>query len=242
MDEMESEKPIKLVLIGSQGSGKTCIALRRVENYYVDGALTTIGVEYNKDYINVNGMNRTLHIYDTSGQEMFKSLSRSYLRETDGLLIVYDVTKRETFNDIPYWIKFVKDVIELPVTILVANKCDRPYVLTEEEELFNRKLNESRGKLQHYRSNVNTLQNTEFSNYYRPRVVTHEEGVKLADENHILYMETSAKSGEFIDETFITLVTNVLNKQKLRNDILEDKDKVYSWLVHLVDSTRSSCC
>eukprot|EP01095_Lingulamoeba_sp_RSL-Kostka_P005503 TRINITY_DN1683_c0_g1_i1.p1 TRINITY_DN1683_c0_g1~~TRINITY_DN1683_c0_g1_i1.p1 ORF type:complete len:207 (-),score=73.36 TRINITY_DN1683_c0_g1_i1:262-882(-) len=117
----------KLLLIGDSGVGKSCILVRFVDDEFEEDQVCTIGVDFKVKMINMQGKKINLTIWDTAGQEKFRSLTSSYYRGTNGIILVYDVTKKESFDNIEMWLGEVEmytNTIE-PVKLLVGNKVDK---------------------------------------------------------------------------------------------------------------------
>ena len=121
----------KYIIVGDTFVGKSCILLRFVNKSYRLNHDTTIGVEFGCKIIDVSHNNVTfpikLHIWDTAGQEQFKSIIRSYYRGAVGALLVYDISRRETFDNIIAWLNEIhnnKNDNNNIVMILVGNKLD----------------------------------------------------------------------------------------------------------------------
>ncbi|KAH7676822.1 Small monomeric GTPase protein [Dioscorea alata] len=100
----------------------------------------TIGVEFGARMVNIDGRPIKLQIWDTAGQESFRSITRSYYRGAAGALLVYDITRRETFNHLANWLEDARQHANPNMTImLIGNKCDlahRRAVSREEGEQF----------------------------------------------------------------------------------------------------------
>ena len=79
--------------------------LNYTDNYFPESHLATIGVEYKVKQITINNYNITLQIWDTAGQERFRSITKSFFRNTNGILFVYDITSRKSFQSVKEWIK-----------------------------------------------------------------------------------------------------------------------------------------
>ena len=99
------ELKFKILLIGDSSVGKTQILSRYVDNYFPETHIAKIGVEYKTKIITKDKYKITLHLWDTAGQERFRSITKSFLNNTNGIVFVYDITNRESFDNIKNWIK-----------------------------------------------------------------------------------------------------------------------------------------
>ncbi len=131
---------LKYIIVGDTGVGKSSLLLQLTSKKFSLNHELTIGVEFGSRMIDLNGTQIKLQIWDTAGSEAFRSITRSYYRGSAGALLVYDVTRRETFLHLTEWIRELransnKDV----VLMLVGNKKDlghRRQVSTEEGAIF----------------------------------------------------------------------------------------------------------
>ena len=117
----------KVVLLGESGVGKTCIISRYVNNTYDKKSETTNGASYASKVIDFEEYQKSLRfdIWDTAGQERFKNITASYYRGGNGILVVYDITDRESFNNLNSWlIEIEKSANKNVYKILIGNKCD----------------------------------------------------------------------------------------------------------------------
>ncbi|XP_002046402.3 ras-related protein Rab-43-like [Drosophila virilis] len=115
----------KIVLIGDCCTGKTSILQRFKTGNYVERHGNTIGVDFSMKTIEVEGKQVKLQIWDTAGQERFRTITQSYYRANNGVIIVYDITKRSTFANLQKWIEEVRRYTASNVLIiLIGNKCD----------------------------------------------------------------------------------------------------------------------
>mmetsp|Transcript_2104 Transcript_2104/g.5334 ORF Transcript_2104/g.5334 Transcript_2104/m.5334 type:complete len:214 (-) Transcript_2104:556-1197(-) len=130
----------KYIIIGDTGVGKSCLLLQFTDKRFQPVHDLTIGVEFGARMINIDGKQIKLQIWDTAGQESFRSITRSYYRGAAGALLVYDITRRETFNHLASWLEDARQHANPNMTImLIGNKCDlthRRAVTTEEGEQF----------------------------------------------------------------------------------------------------------
>jgi Ras-related protein Rab-1A len=129
---MSDEQPVpveKLLLVGDSEVGKSCLLSRFVEDSFTfsSGFTPTIGVDFMVRTVEVNGNAVKLQIWDTAGQERFQPITRSYYRGAQAILIVFDVTNIESFNNVRKWLQeidmFASDTV---IKILIGNKCDEP--------------------------------------------------------------------------------------------------------------------
>ena len=106
------ELKFKITLLGDSGSGKAPLILRYVDNYFPETHIATIGVEYKTKTITKGKYKITLNIWDTAGQERFKSITKSFLSNTSGIIYVYDITKRVSFSGSSGIKSLIKDTEE----------------------------------------------------------------------------------------------------------------------------------
>eukprot|EP01088_Endostelium_zonatum_P005249 TRINITY_DN1677_c0_g1_i2.p1 TRINITY_DN1677_c0_g1~~TRINITY_DN1677_c0_g1_i2.p1 ORF type:complete len:214 (-),score=53.41 TRINITY_DN1677_c0_g1_i2:526-1143(-) len=142
-DTSDYEHLFKLVIIGDSGVGKSCIVVRFAEGTYSETYLSTLGVDFKMKLVEVDGVKIKLQIWDTAGQERFRTITQSYYRGSNGILIVYDVTDRKSFDNCKYWLTEINKVVnesgEKVVRLLIGNKSDlaneRQVPTTEGESL-----------------------------------------------------------------------------------------------------------
>ncbi|ERF76768.1 GTP-binding protein ypt2 [Endocarpon pusillum Z07020] len=116
---------IKLLLIGDSGVGKSCCLLRFSEDSFTPSFITTIGIDFKIRTIDLDGKRVKLQIWDTAGQERFRTITTAYYRGAMGILLVYDVTDRKSFDNIRTWFSNVEQHASEGVNkILIGNKCD----------------------------------------------------------------------------------------------------------------------
>ena len=117
----------KLVIIGDSGVGKSCILLRFADDTFTDNYYSTIGVDFRFKCVDIGERKCKLQIWDTAGQERFKTVTSAYYRGADGIIIVFDQTDQESFNNIQNWIDDIsKYSTEEPAKLIIANKDDIP--------------------------------------------------------------------------------------------------------------------
>ena len=123
---MASAKPelkFKILIIGDSAVGKTSMLLKYVDNFFPETHMATIGVEYKTKNIETSKYKVILHIWDTAGQERFKSITKSFFNNTNGIVFVYDITNKGSFDGVKNWIKDAEPYGKFE-SILCGNKID----------------------------------------------------------------------------------------------------------------------
>jgi Ras-related protein Rab-6A len=128
MSEISQRKEIpkyKIIFLGDQGTGKSCILNRFVEDKFDDNYQATIGLDFQSKNVKIDNQDVHLLLYDTAGQEKFRSLIPMYTRDANIIILVYDITRKESFNHIPDWINGLTNVnFDNVIFALVGNKID----------------------------------------------------------------------------------------------------------------------
>ena len=174
---------LKIITLGEAATGKTCIIKRFVDNCFHEKVVATIGIDYCYRNISVYGREFRLNVVDTAGQERFLSLVPSYLRDAVGVLLVFDVTNKSSFEEgIPKMLELIHP--EDMRMILVGNKADA----------------EDRRK------------------------VTRKQAEEFAANLGVLYFETSAVTGQNIQEVFeeitkVIYITSDLTKSLTKRTV-----------------------
>jgi small GTP-binding protein len=130
----------KFIIIGSAGVGKTAILKRLIDNSFSDESQSTVGVEFDTVFINVDDHKVKLQIWDTAGQERFRSIARAYYRNAAGVILVFDVSDRRSFDDLSQWLRDIHALCDANAIIqLIGNKADlkaRRLITLMEAEAF----------------------------------------------------------------------------------------------------------
>ena len=139
MSDDKKEFLYKILLLGDSSVGKTCFLMRYADNTFQEIHMSTIGLDYKfKDVTLDNGKTVKVQIWDTAGQDRFRSITRNYYKGAHGIIVIYDVTNRKTFENVKNWIKQIKEEVSTKVSInLVGNKID---------DKDNKKVTEEEGK------------------------------------------------------------------------------------------------
>jgi len=136
----------KLLLVGDSGVGKTSLLLRFATSEFREAVNSTVGVDLKVKLVNFRGKRLKLTIWDTAGQERFRTLTSAYYRGAHGIILVYDISKRDSFEHVKDWLKEIEiySTNEDAVIMLVANKIDKDserQVSKEEGKAFARSRN-----------------------------------------------------------------------------------------------------
>ena len=163
---------IRISLLGDTTVGKTSIRNVYLDGRFSDDMLLTAGFHKAEKIVVLNNGDKIIaKIWDTAGQERFRSVVLQTLKNGQGIVLVFDVTKRETFNGLKSWLDDINNVTNKVSIILFGNKCD-----------------------------------------VDDRAVTEEEAKQFANENNILYIETSAKKNVNIEKGFSQIINDTYAK------------------------------
>ena len=177
---------LKLTILGDTGVGKTNFIFQFTEGKFTPMHISTIGFDSKFKIIKLpkSKKNIKLLIYDTAGQERYMALTKNLFHKVQGIILMYDLTNRSTFDNLRQWINLVTQEVKNKTIILVGNKLD----LAEKK-----------------------------------RIVSEEEGEKIAKENNILFFEGSACTGENVEKIFETIAEMIYTR--LINDKNDNLDK-----------------
>ena len=169
-------------MIGDSGIWKPAFLLRFADDTFTGNHLTTIGVDFKIKIINFEDKTIKLQICDTAGSERFRTITKTYYKGTHGIILMYDVTDRNSFGNIRNWMKQIDaNVTKSVKKVLVGHKCDEP-----------------------------------------GRVVTEEEGKKMAEEYNIGFFESSARTNTNVSKVFYYLVKEIF----IENGIIKDENAI----------------
>ena len=138
---------LSFILIGDSTVGKTCFLLRYFKNQFNEVFLSTIGIDKEIKHVKVGNDTYKLTLWDTAGQERFKCLPKKYYQNADGVLLLFDVTNEETFNNVTNWMKDVKENSNKEgkqsdiALYLIGNKIDK-----SDERVISKELAETQAK------------------------------------------------------------------------------------------------
>ena len=186
MNEINFDYLLKYIIIGDSFVGKSNILIQYTKNRFNEDYQSTIGVEFGAKTLEINNRIYKIQIWDTAGQENFRSITRAYYKNSVCAFVVYDITNRNSFANIQNWIEDCK--LQCPQTItmvLIGNKSD----------------------------------------IKDKRAVTYKEGNDWAINHDMIFFETSAKTGENINEAFEKSVRIV--DQKIQENEYDFNDETF---------------
>jgi Ras-related protein Rab-11A len=160
----------KIILIGNISVGKTNLLTRFITNEFSHNLNSTIGVDFATKKIIIHNKIIDAQIWDCAGQERYKSIVRFYFRGAHGIILVYDISKRESFHAIKQWLSEIRELSSMTnIILLIGNKSD----------------------LKHQRE------------------VSTEDGSNFAQKNKLLFIETSALNGSYVNDAFIHIISEI---------------------------------
>ena len=129
----------KILLLGDSEVGKSCFLMRYSDNVFVENYITTIGLDYKLKIVKLDsGKTIKVQLWDTAGQDKYRTIAKNYYKGSHGILLLYDITKITSFENIREWIRDIKEeVSEKAIIFLIGNKID----LTD-----NRKISKEKGE------------------------------------------------------------------------------------------------
>ena len=123
---MAKIEDIKVITLGNSEVGKSSFIIKYIDNSFTLYYTATLGIDFKQKKIKLkDGRDVRLRIFDTAGQERYKSVSASFIKKADGVILIYDIGNLESFEAVENWIKSIREIgkDKLPI-ILVGNKCD----------------------------------------------------------------------------------------------------------------------
>jgi small GTP-binding protein len=125
MEKSDSRDQIKVMILGNQAVGKSSIMLRYTDDIFHYNMMGTAGVDIKKKMIKVGDDNMKVMIYDTAGHDRFRQITKNLYKGAQGIMLVYDVSDKKTFENISYWMDHIKNNADVGVEIiLIGNKID----------------------------------------------------------------------------------------------------------------------
>ena len=129
------EESLNIIMIGDSSVGKTTLMKKFIDGIYNENILSTIGVELFRKQIIINDKNYIMKIWDTCGQERFRSISKNYYQNAQGIMLLFDVSSIISFKHLYDWTLSLNENVSnkgIPL-VIVANKCDLEHEVTDED-------------------------------------------------------------------------------------------------------------
>ena len=126
MQKDNNENSYKILLLGNTFVGKSSILIKYSDDYFPENYIATVGLDYRLKHFDLpNGQKGKIQIWDTAGQDRFKSITKNYYNNSNGIILVYSVIDKKSFDDISNWIEEIKEQTKDDIIIfLVGNKID----------------------------------------------------------------------------------------------------------------------
>jgi small GTP-binding protein len=120
-----SEEEIKVILIGESGTGKTSLINATMGLKFKESVESTTTNSFSSKTVTIDNKDYVLNLWDTIGQEKFRALTKIFIKDSKIVILVYDITRKESFNELNYWLKMIQDILgEEPILGICGNKSD----------------------------------------------------------------------------------------------------------------------
>ena len=200
-----NEIDLKILLVGDTSVGKTSILSKYIDDIFEENQISTIGVEYKVKSLIINGRKINLRIWDSSGQERFRSITQSFFRNAEGILYIFDLTEKKTFEGVKQWL-IDSESYDLNIKkILVGNKVD----LVEKRKVEKEIIDNFVKKIQLKYYEMSAKDGTNIDNVFRELAEMILSGFSEEDLNEKLNI---SDLGQKKDGSFI--ITNPKKNQK----------------------------
>ena len=122
----DSDLVFKILLLGDSEVGKSCFLMRYSENVFIENYITTIGLDYKLKTVKLDtGKTIKVQLWDTAGQDKYRTIAKNYYKGSHGILLLYDITKQSSFDNIREWVRDIKEEVnEKAILFLIGNKID----------------------------------------------------------------------------------------------------------------------
>jgi len=208
---------MKFVVVGDSSTGKSSLLVQLTDKRFLGQSDPTIGVEFGASIISLpNGKAIKAQVWDTAGQESFRSITRSYYRGAAGALLVFDTTYRKSFLNLSQWLEDLKSYGDPDLTVVVVgNKSDLCQSTSDNPD----------------------------GTASLSRQVTHEEALSWAEERGLEYIETSAKTGDNVEEAFAKIARKIYESGRLDlQNRLNQQRPGASFPLPSSTTDRKQCC
>ena len=125
---------VGIIIIGDSSVGKTCLLKRFTSNIFFEQAMTTLGIELFKKVVEIKKKKYLVKIWDSCGQERLHAITYNYYKNADGIIVVYDINNKNTFDTLDNWVESINEICEEEVPyIIIGNKTDLERMVSKED-------------------------------------------------------------------------------------------------------------
>ena len=125
IEEEDYDEKVKLMILGDSSVGKTSLLKKYCKNEFSNSYITTVGIDFQVKLLNINDKKIKIQIWDTAGEERYRVVAKNYFNTSDGFIIMYDITNRDTFDSISNWIEQIRESTpNYKKSVLFGNKSD----------------------------------------------------------------------------------------------------------------------
>ena len=207
------DKRLKLILLGEVFTGKTSLINIYIKDKFNQNESSTVSPSFYTKLINIKNKKYIINIWDTAGQEQFRSMNKIFIKDSDIILFVYDITRKSTLEELSFWIKYVETCIgkNMAIYAVIGNKLD---LYDKEDELK--------------------------ENNIKYDMVSTQEGKKFADEIGAEFLETSAKLNA---PGLVNLINKLIIEYSNKFEVdIENEKKEQVELKTPNDKKKKKCC
>ena len=197
--EIKCEGSFSLILVGDIDVGKTNLLSRYAKNVFQKLFLSTIGMNSESKFLRINEKNYKLTLWDTAGQERFRSLPRKYYRNINGILLLYDINEKNSFNNISKWIDEIKEHNQI-----------------ESSDKVEKGKQEKKVIIYIIGNKIDLLEKAE------EEIIKRDDKEKLAGKFGVKYYDVSCKWNLNIEEIMARMVLECLENNSLKNESTEN--------------------
>ena len=217
----EYDLMFKILLLGDSGVGKSSLLLRYTKNEFISDLRSTIGVEFALKYITIDNFQLKVQIWDTAGMERYRSITNAYYKGAKGVIVVYDICRQKSFENVDKWIDdFKSKADDDAVILLIGNKSD----LDEKREVSKE---EAESKAQKNKFGFMETSAKDNNNVQKAFETLFHEIVKIyKNKNNIEFNDNKGGDGEIKKDKKENgnIITGLAGGYTIQMDVKEDEN------------------
>ena len=217
----EYDLMFKILLLGDSGVGKSSLLLRYTKNEFISDLRSTIGVEFALKYLTIDNFQLKVQIWDTAGMERYRSITNAYYKGAKGVIVVYDICRKKSFENVDKWIDdFKSKADDDAVIILIGNKSD----LDEKREVSKE---EAESKAQKNKFGFMETSAKDNNNVQKAFETLFHEIVKIyKNKNNIEFNDNKGRDGEIKKDKKENgnIITGLAGGYTIQMDVKEDEN------------------